>query len=70
VSAAPDVVSALREAGTRRADAAAERHAASAELRRRVREAWAAGVNVSRIAREAGLSRQGVYDMLADGRDA
>jgi DNA invertase Pin-like site-specific DNA recombinase len=62
----PAAILALRKAGRRRAAAEAERHAASAELRKRVREARAKGVNVSQIAREAGLSRQGVYDHLAE----
>lgn len=55
---------ALRRAAERRKVADDERHAASAELRKRVKDAHAAGVNPTRIAREAGLSRQAVYEAL------
>lgn len=54
----------LRRAAERRAVAEEERHAASAELRKRVRDAHAAGVSPTRIAQEAGLSRQAVYEAL------
>jgi DNA invertase Pin-like site-specific DNA recombinase len=46
-----------------RADQA--RREATADLRRFIRQAQADGVSISQIAREAGLSRQGVYDLLA-----
>jgi DNA invertase Pin-like site-specific DNA recombinase len=39
---------------------------ATEQLRRSCREAQAAGVPITRIAAEAGLSRQGVYDLLAE----
>jgi len=38
---------------------------ATEQLRESCREAQAAGVPITRIAAEAGLSRQGVYDLLA-----
>jgi DNA invertase Pin-like site-specific DNA recombinase len=55
---------ALHRAAERRKAAENERHAASAELRKRVKDAHAAGVSPTRIAREAGLSRQAVYEAL------
>ena len=55
---------ALRRAAERRKVAEDERHAASAELRKRVKDAHAAGVSPTRIAQEAGLSRQAVYEAL------
>jgi DNA-binding phage protein len=54
----------LRRAAARREAADDERHAASVELRKRVRDAHAAGVSPTRIAQEAGLSRQAVYEAL------
>ena len=54
----------LRRAAERRKAADDERHAASAELRKRVKAAHAAGVSPTRIAQEAGLSRQAVYEAL------
>jgi DNA-binding phage protein len=54
----------LRRAAERRRVAEDERHAASTELRKRVRDAHAAGVSPTRIAQEAGLSRQAVYEAL------
>jgi hypothetical protein len=56
---------ALRRAAERRQAAEDERHAASTELRRRIKEAHAAGVSPTRIAQEAGLSRQAVYEALS-----
>ena len=48
-------------------EAAAEaRQAATEELRQALREAQKEGVSITRIASEAGLSRQGVYDLLAE----
>jgi DNA-binding phage protein len=55
---------ALRRAAERRKVAEDERHAASAELRKRVKDAHAAGLSPTRIAQEAGLSRQAVYEAL------
>jgi DNA-binding phage protein len=56
----------LRRAAERREVAETERHAASAELRKRVREAHDAGLGPTRIAQETGLSRQAVYELLAE----
>lgn len=60
-----DPVQALRQAAKRRERIDRARREATAELRERIREAQAAGVSIAQIAREAGLSRQGVYDLLA-----
>jgi DNA-binding phage protein len=57
-------IEALRKAAARREAADDERHAASAELRKRVKDAHAAGVSPTRIAQEGGLSRQAVYEAL------
>lgn len=59
-------ITAIRKAAKRRDRADERRRAASADLRALCRQARAEGVPISRIAREAGLSRQGVYDLLAD----
>ena len=56
----------IQSAAKRREKASAERSKATADLRRYCIEAKAAGVPISRIAQEAGLSRQGVYDLLAE----
>lgn len=65
---ATDTIKAIRSAAKRRDRADHARRSATTELRERCREAQAQGVSVSQIAREAGLSRQGVYDLLADPR--
>jgi DNA-binding phage protein len=57
-------IEALHKAAERRKAADDERHAASAELRKRVQDARAAGVSPTRIAQKAGLSRQAVYEAL------
>jgi DNA invertase Pin-like site-specific DNA recombinase len=62
---ADKVIQGLRRAAKRRDRADRARKEATAELRERIREAQAAGVPIAQIAREAGLSRQGVYDLLA-----
>jgi AcrR family transcriptional regulator len=54
----------IRQAARRRARGNAIRREATDNLRRYCREAQEAGVSISQIAREAGLSRQGVYDLL------
>jgi DNA-binding phage protein len=59
-------IQALRRAAQRRAAADGERHAASIELRKRVQEAHKAGIGPTRIAEAAGLSRQAVYEALAE----
>ncbi len=61
-------IKAIRQAAKRRARADASRRTATAELREQVRQAKAEGIPISQIAREADLSRQGVYDLLADSQ--
>lgn len=58
----------IRKAAKRRERADELRRKATDELRDYCRQAQAQGVSISQIAREAGLSRQGVYDLLADRR--
>ena len=58
----------IRRARQRREQAATLRSEATAELRRYCQEAQKEGVPLTRIADEAGLSRQGVYDLLAQAR--
>lgn len=57
----------IQKAAKRRDKADKARRQAVTDLREACREAQAAGVSISQIAREAGLSRQGVYDLLAAG---
>jgi DNA invertase Pin-like site-specific DNA recombinase len=59
----PEIVD-LRFAAKRKKRAEEERHAAAMELRERVMSAHEAGIPVTRIAREASISRQAVYEML------
>ena len=54
----------LRLAGQRRGRAEEERHAAAAELRACVLDAYEQAVPVTTIAAEARISRQAVYEML------
>jgi len=61
----PEAINGIRRAAKRREHAKDERQQATCELRDHAREAQSEGVPISRIAREAGLSRQGVYDLLA-----
>lgn len=61
-----EAVKGIRRNAKRRERADEARREATGELRRYCREAQAAGVAISQIAREAGLSRQGVYDLLAE----
>lgn len=56
----------IRRAAKNRERADAARHKATDELRCYCKEAQDAGVPVTQIASEAGLSRQGVYDLLAE----
>jgi DNA-binding phage protein len=60
-----EAIDGIRKAAKRREQAEQVRKDATAELLRFVREAQAAGVSIAQIAREADLSRQGVYDLLA-----
>lgn len=59
-------VEGLRRAAEQRQDALRARKVATNELIRYCLAAKEAGVSISQIAREAGLSRQGVYDLLAE----
>ena len=56
----------IRRAAKRRERADELRRKATDELRDYCLQAQAQGVPISQIAREAGLSRQGVYDLLRD----
>lgn len=60
------VIKGIRRAAKSRERADGARHKATDELRRYCKEAQDAGVPVTQIALEAGLSRQGVYDLLAE----
>jgi AcrR family transcriptional regulator len=60
-----EAIKGIRKAARQRKQADRVRREATSELLRFIREAQGAGVSISRIAREAGLSRQGVYDLLA-----
>lgn len=55
----------IRGAVAKREKADAAKREATDDLRRYCEEAKAEGVSITRIASEAGLSRQGVYDLLA-----
>jgi DNA invertase Pin-like site-specific DNA recombinase len=54
----------VRRAAVQRAEADELKQRATDELRQQARSAQAEGVSISRIAREANLSRQAVYDLL------
>jgi len=56
----------IRSAAKRREKADAAKREATADLRRYCEQAREAGVSITKIASEAGLSRQGVYDLLAE----
>lgn len=58
-------ITAIRKAAKQRERADELRRTATADLRTYCLKAQAEGVSISQIAREAGLSRQGVYDLLA-----
>lgn len=58
----------LRRAAAVRESADIAKRAAAAELRERIRAAHAGGVSITRIAQEAGLSRQSVYELLERSR--
>jgi DNA-binding phage protein len=63
-----EAVRGLRGAAKRRESADRKRREATEDLRRYAQAAKAAGLSMSQIAREAGVSRQGLYDLLADAR--
>jgi hypothetical protein len=65
-----DAIKGIRRAAKQRARADELRHRATDELRDYCRTAQSEGVPIARIAREAGLSRQGVYDLLGDRQPA
>jgi DNA invertase Pin-like site-specific DNA recombinase len=56
----------IRAAARKRAKADESKREATDELRAYIRDARKAGVSITRIASEAGLSRQGVYDLLGE----
>ena len=58
-------VEGIRAAARKRERADSAKREATESLRSFCLEAKAAGVSISQIAREAGLSRQGVYDLLS-----
>lgn len=62
------VIDGIRRAAADRARATALRRGATDTLRDLCREAQKRGIPMARIAREAGLSRQGLYDLLAADR--
>jgi AcrR family transcriptional regulator len=56
----------IRKAARRREKARNEMRSATDELRVYCLQAKYAGITVTQIASEAGLSRQGVYDLLGE----
>jgi DNA-binding phage protein len=60
-----NAIKAIRQAAKRRDRADDQRREAVAELRDSILRAQGEGVPIAQIAREAGLSRQGVYELLA-----
>ena len=60
-----EAIKAIRRAAKRREYAERLRVQATDDLRENVRRAQSEGVPIAQIAREARLSRQGVYDLLA-----
>ncbi len=60
------ILRSIRGAAKRRERADAAKRQATDDLRGYVRDAREAGVSITRIAEEAGLSRQGVYDLLGE----
>ena len=60
-----ETIKGIRRAAKQRERADLLRGEAIRELRERCREAQQQGVSIAAIAREARLSRQGVYDLLA-----
>jgi N-dimethylarginine dimethylaminohydrolase len=66
VSPEATAIKRIQGAARKRTKAEAAKREATDELRRYCREAQKAGVSVTRIAAEAGLSRQGVYDLLGE----
>jgi hypothetical protein len=65
-----EAIKGIRRAAKRRAYSERLRRQATDELRSRMREAQSEGVSIARIAREAQLSRQAVYDLLEAARSS
>jgi DNA-binding phage protein len=63
-----EAIKAIRRAAKRREYAERLRKQATSDLRENLLRAQAEGVPIAQIAREARLSRQGVYDLLAAAR--
>lgn len=61
-----DHIGAIRKAAGKRGKARQNMRHATDELRVACLQAKHAGVSISQIAREAELSRQGVYDLIAE----
>jgi len=60
------IKAAIKKAAKQRSKADADKEAATEDLRRYCKAARKAGIPVTWIAAESGLSRQGVYDLLAE----
>jgi hypothetical protein len=60
------IIRRIQAAARKRAKADEAKREATDDLRRYCAEAKKAGVSITRIASEAGLSRQGVYDLLGE----
>lgn len=61
-----EIVRAIRRAAKQREKAERMRQDATAQLRESCEKAQAAGIPITEIAREAGVSRQAVYDFLRE----
>lgn len=60
------ILRSIRGAAERRQTADAKKRQATEDLRNFCQQAQKGGVPITRIASEAGLSRQGVYDLLGE----
>ena|GEM_PF-761956 len=60
-----EAIKGIRQAARRRERAEQTRREATAGILRLIREAQTSGVSITQIAREARLSTQGAYDLLA-----
>jgi hypothetical protein len=63
-----EAIKAIRRAAKRREYSERLRQQATSDLRDNILRAQGEGVPIAQIAREAHLSRQGVYDLLAAAR--
>jgi DNA invertase Pin-like site-specific DNA recombinase len=66
MSAEATAIRRIKAAARKREKADTAKREATKELRRSCQEAREAGVSITLIASEAGLSRQGVYDLLGE----